>query len=217
MGDMSAARRAMVNGQIRVEGVTDARVLDAIEAIPRERFAPPAQHAVVYADVETSAAPGRWLLRPRDFAKLLQALGVKPRDVVLDIAGGRGYAAAVLAQMAETVIALEDDTALVTAASESLSEVGANNAVAVQGVLAAGAPDHGPFDVIFVNGAVEEVPDAWLAQLADGGRLGVVIRQGVSGAAHVFQRSGDGFGERRLFDSAAPLLEGFARPSAFAF
>lgn len=217
MINADAARTAMIKGQVRTNDVTDKRLQDALAAVPRERFAPKSKRSLAYAEMELTVAEGRWLPRPRDFAKLVEALAVKPGDVVLDVACGRGYSTAVLAQLAETVIGLEDDRALVERAGALLVDLGIDNAVIVFGALAEGVADQGPFDVIFVNGAVEEAPDAWLAQLADGGRLGVVTREGPVGKARVFTRAGDTVSDRHVFDSSASLLPGFAKPAAFEF
>src|SRR5690606_23928883 len=145
-----------------------------------------------------------------------QALEIDKSDIVLDIACGRGYSCAVLARLASMVVGLESSHDMAAKATEALEALGVTNAVVVAGELKAGAPDQGPYDVIFVGGAVEVVPDAWLAQLADGGRLGVVIREpGGVGRATVMVRSGGVTGSRVVFDCATPLLDGFARPRAF--
>ncbi len=217
MMDAKAARLAMVNGQVRTNDVTDTALQDALAAVPREVYVPKSRWAIAYADVDVPLQEGRWMLRPRDFAKLVAALDVRDSDVVLDVACGRGYSTAVLARLAETVIGLEDDADAVARASETLSQQGVDNAAVVQGALAEGAQAHGPFDVIFVNGAVEETPDAWLAQLAEGGRLGVVVRDGPVGKARIFTRAGDVASDRVVFDAGTPTLPGFTRPTAFQF
>jgi protein-L-isoaspartate(D-aspartate) O-methyltransferase len=156
-------------------------------------------------------------MRPRDFAKLVQALDAAPDDIALDIACGRGYSSAVLARLAAMVVGLESSDDMVAKATEALESLGVTRSVIIKGDLKAGAPDQGPFDVIFVNGAVEIVPDAWLAQLADGGRLGVVVRDRGVGRATVFTRAGGVVGSRVVFDCATPLLPGFERPKGFDF
>ena len=217
MTDFAAARRAMVDGQVRVNDVTDRDLQTALLQTPRELFAPKAKRALAYGDVDLAIDESRWLMRPRDFAKLVQALEVTKDDVVLDIACGRGYSSAVLARLAAMVVGLETSDAVVAKASEALDAADVTNAAVVKGELKAGVPDQGPFNVIFVNGAVEVVPDAWLAQLADGGRLGVVVRENGVGRATVFTRAGGVVGGRIIFDCATPLLDGFERPKAFTF
>lgn len=217
MSDAAEARTAMVEGQVRANDVTDRRLVAAMREVARESFAPKAKRALVYGDVEVEVGPGRWLLRPRDFAKLVQALGVEPTDVVLDIASGRGYSTAVLARMAEAVVSLESDETLAERAATTLEKQGVDNAVVVRNDLKVGVPGQGPFDVIFVNGAVETPSSSWFDQLSEGGRLGVVVREGPVGRARVFTKAGGVVGSRDVFDSAAPLLAGFERPSAFTF
>ena len=217
MSDFAAARRHMVAGQIRVHNVTDKRVQDAMFAIPREDFVPRAQHPHAYADLAIDGGEGRTLLRPRDFAKLVQAAEINAGDVVLDIACGRGYSTAVLARLADTVVGLEDNDAAVERATERLAAAGADNAVVVKGDLKAGVPGQGPFDVIFAGGAVDDVPQAWIDQLADGGRLAVFVRKGAVSRAMVYARAGDRIGDRAVFDGDPPLLPGFEREPGFVF
>ncbi|KAA5804611.1 protein-L-isoaspartate O-methyltransferase [Alkalicaulis satelles] len=217
MFDFTQARLAMVNSQVRPSDVTDTRLQDAMAVVARERFVPKAQAARAYADAEIRLNNGRALLRPRDFSKLVQAAGVKPGDVVLDIACGLGYSTAVLARMAETVVGLEDDAALAAKAGDRLAEAGADNAVVVDGPLDKGVPGQGPFNVIVVNGAVSTVPEAWLDQLADGGRLAVIVREGEVGRARIYTRAGQAVGERAVFDAAPPYLPGFEPAPGFVF
>ncbi len=217
MMDFDAARAAMVEGQVRVSDVTDPRLLQAMREVPRERFTPKSKHALAYGDLETPVSDTRLMLRPRDFAKLVQALHVKPTDLALDLACGRGYSTAVLARLAEAVVGVESEAALAEKAGEALVDAGVDNAAVVQADLKAGAPDQGPFDVIFVNGAVESPPSAWLDQLAEGGRLGVIVANGPIGRARVFTKAGGVVGDRIVFDSGAPILPGFERVQGFQF
>lgn len=215
--DTAAARRAMVEGQVRVNDVTDRDLVAAMMEIPRELFAPKLKRALAHSDVDLAISSTRSMMRPRDFAKLVQALEVAKEDVALDIACGRGYSSAVLARLATMVVGLECDEAVIEKAGEALDAAGVTNVAVVEGDLKAGVPDQGPFDVILVNGAVEVVPDAWFAQLADGGRLGAVVRENGVGRATVFTRVGGAVGSRVVFDCATPLLDGFERPKAFTF
>jgi protein-L-isoaspartate(D-aspartate) O-methyltransferase len=215
--DYAAARRAMLEGQVRVNDVTDRELQNAIAEVPRELFVPKLKRPLAYGDIDLPVAPDRWLMRPRDFAKLVQALEVAKDDVVLDIACGRGYSSAVLARLAAMVVGLESSDAAIEKAEEALGAAGVVNAAIVKADLKAGVPDQGPYDVIFVNGAVEIVPDAWLSQLADGGRLGVVVEERGVGRATVFTRAGGVVGSRIAFDCATPVLPGFERPRAFDF
>lgn len=215
MSDFDQARKQMVDCQIRPADVTDRRLLAAFETVPRHAFTPRSRLASAYGDCEVATSEGRRMMRPRDLAKLIQAVDVKDSDVVLNIASGRGYSAAVMARMAETVIALENDEDGVARATAILSDCGADNAVSISGDIKAGAADQGPFDVIFVDGAVAEVPQAWFDQLAMGGRLAVVVRKGPVGKATVYTRGPAGIGERVVFDANASIIPGFELVSAF--
>jgi len=218
MPDFAKARLAMVNSQIRPSDVTDRRILDAMAAIPRELFVPKSQLARAYADIETPLGDNRWMLAPRDFARLVQAADVRKGDIVLDIACGRGYSTALLARLAETVIGLEEEGAGYAArAGERLSSTGADNTAVIEGDLKAGAPKQGPFDVIFVNGAVSEPPEAWFGQLSEGGRLAVIERKGEVGRAKVYTKASGRIGERTVFDAAPPYLPGFEPVPGFVF
>ncbi len=217
MFDYAAARQHMINSQIRTNDVTDAGILAAFRAIPREVFVPAGQRALAYSDVHIKTSEGRLLIRPRDFSKMLDAADIKPTDIVLDIACGRGYSTAVLAGIADTVVGLEDDTERMDKASEHLLSLEITNAAIVKGDLKSGAREHGPFDVIFVNGAVSKVPKTWLDQLANNGRLVAVVQNGPIGRACVFTRVGDTVGERIVFDASLPSLPGFAPTPEFVF
>ncbi len=217
MIESNDARAQMVNGQVRVNDVTLGPLLDAMDEIPRHRFVPKGRVTQAYADMHVQVNESRWLLRPRDFAKLIQALEIEKTDLILDVACARGYSTAILARLGEMVIGLEDDHARVERAGQLLSEVGADNTAVVFGELQDGAANHGPFDVIFVNGAVEHVPQAWCEQLSDGGRLGVFEFVDGRGVARVFTKTGSAIGDRVIFDAVAPLLPGFSKPKAFSF
>lgn len=216
MNELADARRQMVACQIRPADVTDRRLQDAMLAIPRERFLPRSMAGSAYADMEVDLGEGRRFMRPRDFAKLVQAAGVKPGDVVLDLACGRGYSTAILSRLCETVIGVESNAAFVSKAEGALADLGLDNAVIVTGDVKNGAPDQGQFDVILVNGAVEFVPDAWLSQLADGGRLAVIVRERGVGRARIYTRRGDVTGSRDVFDSMTSVLPGFERAPEFS-
>jgi protein-L-isoaspartate(D-aspartate) O-methyltransferase len=215
--DFSAARETMVESQIRTADVTEPALLGAFRRTARERFIPQNQMALAYADAEVRYETGRILLRPRDFAKLVQAADIKPTDVVLDLACARGYSTAVLAQISDTVVGLETSVDDVNRATDLLMEAGILNAAVVQGDLKRGASEHGPFNVILLAGAVDSVPEAWFSQLADGGRLAVIVRKGRVGRATIYTKSGQAVGDRVEFDANAPFVEGFAPEASFVF
>ncbi|WP_421792164.1 protein-L-isoaspartate O-methyltransferase family protein [Hyphobacterium sp.] len=217
MADFTRERDAMVDSQIHTADVTDRRLLKAFRTLPREKFVPRSRLALAYADTEIETASGRFMMRPRDLSLLIHMVDIQPGELVLNPASGRGYAAAVLSRMAETVVCVEKDETLVEKSSALLADAGCDNAVVVQGDPANGMPGQGPYDVIFVEGGVEAPPRAWFDQLKDGGRLAVVISKGAIGKATVFQRSGDSIGQRVVFDSSPRLLPGFKREAGFVF
>lgn len=216
MFDYTAAREHMVESQIRTSDVTDYGVLNAFRTTHRELFVPKTSKALAYSDANISLENDRVLMKPRDMSKMIQAADIQPTNIVLDIACGRGYSSAILAKLAETVVALEETDEAVEKATTVLSESGADNAVVVKGNIKSGAREHGPFDVIFVNGAVAEVPSTWFDQLANNGRLVAVIKNGPIGRATLFTRSGDTIGDKIIFDASVPFLPGTQKPAVFA-
>ncbi len=213
----AAARRHMVACQLLPNQITDARVVAAMGAVPRERFVPPTYRGVAYVDEDIAVVPGRYLMEPMVLAKLLQATEIQPTDVILDVGCATGYSAAVLARLGNTVVGLECMSDLARQATENLAGLGIDNAAVVEGELPKGLPGQGPFDVILFQGAVEVMPDAILGQLAPAGRLVAVVRERGVGRATLWRRLGDGIARRTLFDAAVPLLPGFARAPQFVF
>ncbi len=216
MTDFAAARRHMVDGQLRTTDVTDLRILTAMDEEPRERFLPPAFAGIAYLDMAPpTGVAGRNLLKPMVLAKMIQAAEVTNTDKVLDIGCATGYGAAVLARIAAQVVALEQDQGLAQTAKTALA--GDAKVSVVTGPLAAGWPSGAPYDVILLEGAAEVVPPALLQQLAVGGRLVCVEGAGPGAKATVYRRSGEDIGTRAVFDAAAGVLPGFEKPLEFAF
>jgi protein-L-isoaspartate(D-aspartate) O-methyltransferase len=215
--DFARARDLMVETQVRTNDVTDLRVLHAMRTLPRERFVPPQRRSLAYADMEVEVAPGRTLVRPRDLSKLIQALGPQAHERALEIAGGTGYGAAVLALCCKDVIAHDPDPNLSFAAQAALESCGLKNAKTVSDPIANGWDDDAPYDLIMVNGGAEIVPDAWLQQLAPNGRLGVIVRAGAAGSARIYTKSGETIAYRIAFDAAPPVVPGLEKPPAFVF
>jgi protein-L-isoaspartate(D-aspartate) O-methyltransferase len=222
MLDFAKARQAMVDGQVRVNDVTDPRVVRALLSVPREVFVPAGQKAMAYLDSDMpldieGSTPGRMALKPMVFGKMLQAVGGGPESLALVIGAGLGYGAAVMAQIAAAVVAVESDAALAASMRKRLAGADIANVEVVEGDMTAGASTHAPFDVILVEGAVDAVPQALFDQLRDGGVLVAVVGRGRSGRATVYRRTGPEISGWPVFDAAAPLLPGFARPPAFVF
>jgi protein-L-isoaspartate(D-aspartate) O-methyltransferase len=217
MSDYAVQRFNMVETQVRPNDVTDPRIHAAMGSVARERFVPTARRAIAYADLPVEIAQGRYLPDPRTFGKLLQLAGVQATDKVLDVACGTGYSSVVIAHLAKSVVALEQDADLVRMASDLVAASGASNVTVVQGGLTEGCKTKAPFDVIFINGSVEAVPDSLLNQLAEGGRLAAIVRQGTQGRAQLFVREKGGIGSREDFDSGTPLLTGFRKVVGFVF
>lgn len=222
MADVALQRKNMVESQVRPSDVTDRRILNAMSAIPREAFVPIALKPIAYMDealmlVKANAgSPARGMMAPRAFAKLLQLAEIGPSDVVLDVGAMTGYSSAVIARLAQTVVAMESDTVLADEATKALDELAADNAAVVTGELEVGYPSEGPYDAIVVEGAVEQIPSALLDQLKDGGRL-VAIEAGVPSHAIVWQRMGRHFDRRVAFEAAAPAVPGFEKKKEFVF
>jgi protein-L-isoaspartate(D-aspartate) O-methyltransferase len=221
MSGFSTARQKMVDGQVRTSDVTDARILDAMLAVPREAFVPDSKRALAYLDldldVSEDGAAKRYLIKPAVMAKMLQAAEIASTDRVLVVGCATGYAAAVVAQFAGQVCATESEPALVDRAKAALSGIGAGNVTVRAEPAAKGDGADAPFDVIVLNGATEIIPQEVYDQLREGGRLvGVFALSQPQRAAIVTHTHGD-FGHRPLFDAAAPLLPGLERVPAFVF
>lgn len=214
--DFARARDIMVESQVRTADVTDTRILRALRTLPRERFAPAQKRALAYADMELEVAPGRVLLRPRDLAKLAHALAPQAHERALEIAGATAYGAAVLAACCKQVVSLDPDPNLSFAAQAALEAANVRDVQTVSTAAADGWADGAPYDVIMLNGGAEIVPEAWFAQLAEGGRLGVIVRNGAAGAARIYTKSEGKVAYRVAFDAFPPLAPGLMRPPVFA-
>ncbi len=215
MSDFAFRRNMMVDTQVRPSDVTKFPIIDAMLSVPREVYVPRDKVEAAYVGENIEIAPGRVMLEARTLAKMLDALDIQPGDLVLDLGCGLGYSAAVIARLAGTVVAVEEDEALAAEAQRVLSQEGVDNAVVAAGPLAAGAAKHGPYDVITVQGGVEEVPAAVLAQLKEGGRIAAVFMDGPLGTVRTGLKADGRVVWRFAFNAAAPLLPGFARARGF--
>jgi protein-L-isoaspartate(D-aspartate) O-methyltransferase len=220
MIDFAKARRAMVDSQLRPTDVIDRQLLTAMLDVPRERFVPAELAGVAYLDRDLPVDAKRALLKPMVLARMIQAAEVASHDRVLDVACGSGYSSAVLARLAASVTALEDDADRARRCGENLAQLtgpGSGNVAGACGPLEAGWPAGAPYDVILVNGACETEPQGLLRQLNEGGRLVAIIGTAPVGKATLFRKDHGEIGSRPLFDAMAPALPAFAQAPAFVF
>jgi protein-L-isoaspartate(D-aspartate) O-methyltransferase len=215
MSDYATRRITMVDTQVRPSDVTKFPIIAAMLAVPREVYVPAEQREAAYAGQNVQLAAGRVVLDPRTLAKLLDALDIQPTELVLDLGCGLGYSTAVIARLAEAVVAVEEDEALAAEAQRTLSAEGVDNAAVITGPLVAGAPKHAPYDVITLEGAVETLPEPLIAQLKEGGRIGALFMQGALGVVRVGYKIDGAVTWRFAFNAAAPVLPGFAAKPVF--
>lgn len=221
--DFDIARTNMVNGQVITVGITDHVLIAALSAVPREHFVPTRMTPWAFSDSDIllkEAAPGspaRYLMAVGPFARLVQKAGIDQHTKVLDVGCATGYSSAVLARLANSVIALESDKGLSVLAAETLAGLGVENVAVVNAPLEAGWPDVAPYDVIFIGGSVETIPAVFAEQLNVGGRLIGVIGRGHSAAGMIYIKTRCAFGGRRVFNGVVGPLPGFAKSKDFVF
>ncbi|OLP44669.1 protein-L-isoaspartate O-methyltransferase family protein [Rhizobium oryziradicis] len=217
MIDFEAARAKMVDGQIRTTDVTSHSILSAFLSVPREAFVPDHLKPLAYIDEDLQIAPGRYLMDPSPLAKLLQLAAISADDLVLEVGAGTGYVSALLGRLAGAVVALESDQEMVAKAKSLLASVDAQNVTVVTGALDAGWAAEAPYDLIFINGAVEEVPAALFGQLREGGRLVTVVGQGHSARATLFVKAAGSISATSFFNASIRQLPGFQKAREFVF
>lgn len=215
MTDFSMRRTIMVDTQVRPSDVTKYPLIAAMLAVPREDFVPAAKREAAYVGEHIDLGDGRVMLDPRTFAKMLEVLDVQPDELVLHLGAGLGYGAAVMARMTQTVVALEEISALADEAETTLGQLGVDNVAVVTGPLAAGDARNAPFDAILIEGGVQHLPDAILSQVKEGGRIVCIFIEGRMGTAQVGYKIDGNMSWRSAFDATAPILPGFARHRAF--
>ncbi|MGE5562164.1 MAG: protein-L-isoaspartate O-methyltransferase family protein [Bacillota bacterium] len=208
--DFAAARAAMVESQLRPQGVTDPAVLGAMGSVRREKFLPPQTRPLAYVDRAVMMGERRFLPAPAVLGSLLTQMMPVRGQRALVIGGGTGYSAAVLQAMGLSVVALDSSPELLAAAR-------ANGVEAVEGPLEDGWAKGAPYDQILIDGAIEYIPDPIIEQLADGGRLGTALLDRGITRLIVGRKAGGAFGYLSLSDAGVPALPGFARPKAFTF
>ncbi|MET0545667.1 MAG: protein-L-isoaspartate O-methyltransferase [Caulobacterales bacterium] len=213
--DSTAARQALVDCQVRVNDVTNKRIIRAFRHVPREAFVPKSTSpAVAYSETEVETAPGRWLWRARDSAKLLQAVEPAEGQSTLVIGAGLGYTAALFSDLGMKVTVLEADDDRANAARAALSAAGFASVETTAGDLKAGIPGR-TFDVIYVDGAAAAPEKAWLDQLSGKGRLGLIVRDRAAGHARLYRKGAAGYST--LFEAAPPMLPELEPAPAFTF
>jgi protein-L-isoaspartate(D-aspartate) O-methyltransferase len=221
--DFAKQRAGMVDGQLRTTDVTDNVLLSVMGSVPRELFVAELHRPLAYIDEDLPISPAddrgpaRYLMEPSPFARLVQLANVRPDDRVLDVGCGTGYSAAVFSALASAVVALESDAGLAARARANLATLGAGNVTVVEGALREGYVKDAPYGVIFVGGAVEEVPDALSSQLAEGGRLVAVVGRGNAAAARLYVKEQGDVTGRRVFNAAVKPLPGFEKEAVFEF
>lgn len=216
MTDFAQRRMMMVDTQVRPSDVTKFPIIDAMLTIPRELFVPSDRRELAYIGAHVTLSDDRVMLDPRTLAKMLEVANIQNDEMVLDVGTGLGYSAALAGHIADAVIALEDSADRVSDAESALAEAGIDNVAVVEGVLAEGVANSAPYDVILIQGGVEQVPDSLTAQLKDGGRVVAIFLDGALGKVKV-GHFGDGVVNWRFaFNGTAPLLAGFEQKKAFA-
>ena len=208
--DFATARRAMIENQLRPVGVSDPLVLDAMSSVAREQFVPEDSRPLAYADRSLPIGGGRYLAAPAVLGQLLTEMAPKPGERALVVGAGTGYAAAVLTAIGCETVALESASGF----AERARELGIKT---VEGGLEAGHKAGAPYDLILIDGAVEFIPDAIVAQLADGGRLGAALAEGGITRLIVGQKVAGAFGYLSIADAGVAPLPGFTKPRGFRF
>lgn len=217
MTDYKLARTAMVDCQIRPSDVTKYPIIQAFLTTPREAYVPLNSRPVAYAGEHIALDDGRVMLDARTFAKMLDAVNVQPNELVLDLGCGLGYSTAILATMAEAVVAVESNAQMAAEASATLSEQSVDNALVTTGALTKGNAKNGPYDVIILQGAIDEIPNALTDQLKDGGRICAIFRDSAYGDCRIGYKSHQKLSWRTAFNASAPVIDGFESKPEFKF
>ena len=209
MTDFAMRRSMMVDTQVRPSDVTKFPIIDAMLSVPRENYVPDGKREAAYMGENIALGGDRVVLEPRTLAKMLDAADIQPDEMVLDLGCGLGYSAAVLARLADFVVAVEEDEVMATDAQAALSEHGADNVAVITAPLVAGSAKNGPYDVIMIQGAVEVVPSTVTDQLKDGGRICAIFAEGMLGTAKTGYKIDGNIVWRHGFSAGAPLIDGF--------
>ena len=218
MTDFAALRTTMVDTQVRPSDVTKFPIIEAMLSVPREEFVPASVKTLAYIDEDVQLADGRFIMEPMVVARIVQEAKVQEADSVLVVGAGSGYLAAVAGKMAASVFALEENADLAEQATGILTGMAMDNVVVVEGPTAAGLADQAPFNVILIDGSVDEVPAELFDQLAEGGRLVCVVQQSERiGVATYFEKRNGVVSRRAVFDANVRPLPGFQKEKSFVF
>jgi len=215
MQDYAARRRVMVDTQVRPSDVTKFPIIDAMLSVQRELFVQDSQREAAYSGEHIDLKPGRVILDSRTLSKMLDALEFTGDELVLDVGAAYGYSSAVIARMTQAVVMVEEDQEYATEAQSLLSDTGADNVIVHQGALADGAAEHGPYDVIVIEGGVGELPTTLSDQLKDGGRIACLFMEDALGVVRIGHKKNGVISWRFAFNSGAPVLPGFQKTTAF--
>lgn len=212
-----ASRRHMIDGLLLPNNVTDERVIEAIEMVNRQSFVPAERVGVAYIDKSIKVADDRYMMEPLAFAKLLSEADIQPNELALDVATNTGYSAAVLSKLVEAVVAIEENTTLTDIATKNLADEDCDNVAVINSKHNDGLAKQGPYDLIFINGMIDDIPQELLEQLNEGGRILCVLNKDGFGRASLVTYNDKIVGVRILFDSAIPKLAGFKKEKQFTF
>ncbi len=215
MTDFAARRTMMVDTQVRPSDVTKFPIIDAMLNVAREEFVPATKREAAYMGENLELGGGRVMLEPRTLAKMLDALDISGDEMVLDVGCAYGYSSAVIARMAEAVVAVEEDETMAKEAQEAFSDTGVDNVIIHVGPLVEGAAQHGPYDVMIVEGGIAQFPQALADQIKDGGRVACLFMNGALGEVRIGHKSEGRISWRMSFNAGAPLIQGFEKQTAF--
>lgn len=216
--DFRKMRGAMIDGQLRPSGITDSILIAALKYVPREMYVPAEKSALSYLDDHVEVVPGRYLLAPLVGCKMIAAVDAQPRDRILIVGGTTGYSASILARLSAHVTLVENDATLVRRAGSAISKTGVSNVDVVEGPLTEGHAQGAPYDILLIDGMIEQLPDALVRQVRDGGTIAAVLAERDSAPSVVCGRVADGHvGWTRLLEASAPVLPGFERVHEFEF
>jgi protein-L-isoaspartate(D-aspartate) O-methyltransferase len=215
MSDNATRRRMMVDNQIRPSDVTKFPIIEAFLSLKREYFVPTENRDTAYVGEHIQIGNDRVILDPRTLAKMLDAVDVTDSELVLDVGAGYGYSSAIIAYLAEAVVALESDDKPASEMQNALIEHGIDNVIVEQGPLLDGAASHAPYDVIFVQGGVEFIPEKIISQLKEGGRMVALFMEGTLGSVKIGYKVTGGVNWRFAFNAGAPVLSDFEKEPTF--